>query len=77
MLGGRIDFPLGSQTSLQPNQSMLVAWTDKKDRLLVVGLGGGRLLAEEPPRQHHPEAEQSCEGCGGCDHFHLSLSALG
>ena len=77
MLGGRVDFPLGSQTSLQTNQSMLVAWTEKKDHLLVVGLGGGRLLAEEHPRQHHPEAEQSYEGCGGCDHFHLSLSALG
>ena len=76
-VAGGLIFPLRSQTSVQTNQSMLVAWTDKKDGLQFTGLAGGRLLAEEYPWQHHPEAEQSHEGSGGCNNFHLSLSALG
>ena len=61
---------------LQTNQPMRRARADKKDGFYVTGLAGGRLLAEEFPGQHHPETEQSHEGCDCCDNFHLSLLTL-
>ena len=37
-VAGGLIFPLRSQTSVQTNQSMLVAWTDKKYGLDVTGM---------------------------------------